>query len=185
MSQVHLHTSEQGNPATTHEGQEVFVFPASFAQQRLWLIHQLEPDDPSYNVPTVLRLEGPLNVQGLQQALDEVGRRHEVLRTTFAIVNDGTAQLIHPQLRIPIDVIDLGDVPAEKRWDEALRRVREEAKQPFDLEAGPVVRALLLRLEDDDHLSILTMHHIICDAWSQKVLVQEISALYDAYLHER
>src|ERR1044072_7847622 len=157
MSQVHLHTSEQGNPATSAEEQEVFVFPASFAQQRLWLIHQLEPDDPSYNVPTVLGLEGPLNVQALQQALDEVVRRHEVLRTTFAIVNDGTAQLSHPQLSIPHDVIDLGDVPAEKRWDEALRRVREEAKQPFDLEAGPVVRALLLRLEDDAHLSILTI----------------------------
>jgi amino acid adenylation domain-containing protein len=169
----------------THDEQEVFVFPASFAQQRLWLIHQLEPDDPSYNVPTVLRLEGKLNVGALQQALDEVVRRHEVLRTTFAIVNDGPAQIIHPQFRIPIDVINLGDVPAAERWNEAMRRVTKEAWQPFDLEAGPLLRALLLRLEEDDHLSILTMHHIICDAWSQTVLVEEISALYDAYLHER
>jgi amino acid adenylation domain-containing protein len=169
----------------THDEQEVFVFPASFAQQRLWLIHQLEPDDPSYNVATVLRLEGQLNVQALQQALDEVVRRHEVLRTTLAIVNDSTAQIIHPQLRIPIDMIDLGDVPAEERSNDAMRRVSEEAWQPFDLEAGPLLRVLLLRLEEDDHLSILTMHHIICDAWSRTVLVEEISALYDAYLHER
>ena len=104
----------------THDEQEVFVFPASFAQQRLWLIHQLEPDDPSYNVPTVLRLEGSLNVDALQRALDEVVRRHEVLRTTFEIVNDGPAQIIHPQLRIPIDVIDLRDVAAAERWSEAI-----------------------------------------------------------------
>ncbi|HET6978722.1 MAG TPA: amino acid adenylation domain-containing protein [Pyrinomonadaceae bacterium] len=169
----------------THEEQEVFVFPASFAQQRLWLIHQLEPGDPSYNVATVLRLEGKLNVGALQRALDEVVRRHEVLRTTFAIRRDGTAQIIHPQLRIPIDAIDLRDVPAEERWDDAIRRVTAEAWQPFDLEAGPLLRVLLVRLADDDHLSILTMHHIICDAWSRKVLVEEISALYDAYLHDR
>ncbi len=185
MSQARLQQMNLTDSTANAGEQEVFVFPASFAQQRLWLIHQLEPDDPSYNVPTVLRLEGQLNVQALQQALDEVVRRHEVLRTTFAIVNDRTAQIIHPQFRIPIDMIDLGDVPAAERWHEALRRVREEAKQPFDLEAGPVLRALLFRLKEDDHLSILTMHHIICDAWSQKVLVQEISALYDAYLHER
>jgi amino acid adenylation domain-containing protein len=169
----------------THDEQEVFVFPASFAQQRLWLIHQLEPNDPSYNIPTVLRLQGQLNVTALQQALDEVVRRHEVLRTTFAIVNEKTAQIIHPQLQIPIERIDLGDVPAEERWNEAMRRVTEQAWQPFDLEAGPVLRASLLRLEEEDHLSILTMHHIICDAWSQTVLVGEISALYDAYVHER
>ena len=185
MSQARLEAVELADQITNADEQEVFVFPASFAQQRLWLIHQLEPDDPSYNVPTVLRLEGQLNVQALQQALDEVIRRHEVLRTTFAIVNDRTAQIIHPRLRIPIDIIDLRDLPAEERWDEAMRRVTEAAWQPFDLETGPLLRALLLRLDDDDHLSILTMHHIICDAWSQTVLVQEISALYDAYLHER
>ena len=168
-----------------HDEQEVFVFPASFAQQRLWLIHQLEPDDPSYNVPTVLRLEGSLNVDALQRALDEVVRRHEVLRTTFEIVNDGPAQIIHPQFRIPIDVIDLGDVAAAERWSEAIAQVTKEAWQPFNMEEGPLLRALLLRLDDDDHLSILTMHHIISDAWSRTVLVEEISALYDAYLHER
>src|SRR5215213_7409536 len=153
MSQARLHMSEEGNPATTHDEQEVFVFPASFAQQRLWLIHQLEPGDPSYNVPTVLRLEGWLNVAALQRALDEVVRRHEVLRTTFAIVNDGPAQLIHPQRRIPIEVRELSEIPAAERWDEAMRRVVAEAWQPFDLEAGPLLRVLLLRLEDDDHLS--------------------------------
>ncbi|HKN84164.1 MAG TPA: amino acid adenylation domain-containing protein, partial [Pyrinomonadaceae bacterium] len=169
----------------TDDEQEVFVFPASFAQQRLWLVHQLEPDDPSYNVPTVLRLEGPLNVQALQRALDEVVRRHEVLRTTFAIVNDGPVQIVHPQLRIPIDLIDLRDVPATERWLEAMRRVTKDAWQPFNLEEGPLLRALLLRLDDEDQLSILTMHHIISDAWSRKVLVEEISALYDAYLNDK
>jgi amino acid adenylation domain-containing protein len=185
MSKARLQQMELTDSTADADEQEVFVFPASFAQQRLWLIHQLEPDDPSYNVATVLRLEGQLNVGALQQALDEVVRRHEVLRTTFAIVNDGPAQIIHPDLRIPIDVVDLGDFPAAERWNEAMRRVTEQAWQPFDLEAGPLLRALLLRLEEDDHLSILTMHHIISDAWSKSVLVEEISALYDAYLHDQ
>ncbi len=169
----------------THDEQEVFVFPASFAQQRLWLIHQFEPDDPSYNVSNVLRLEGLLSVDALQRALDEVVRRHEVLRTTFAIVNDGPAQIVHPELRIPIDVFDLRELPAAERWSEAIRRVTEDAFQPFNMEDGPLLRGLLVRLDDDDHLSILTMHHIISDAWSRKVLVEEISILYDAYLHDR
>src|SRR2546423_13018042 len=185
MSQAGLSKSPPTDPEIMHDEQEVFVFPASFAQQRLWLVHQLEPDDPSYNVPTVLRLEGPLNVYALQRALDEVVRRHEVLRTTFAILNDGTVQIIHPQLRIPIDVIDLRDVPAAERWSEAIGRVKRDAWQPFNLEKGPLLRALLLRLHDDDHLSMLMMHHIISDAWSRKVLVEEISALYDAYLNDR
>src|SRR5437868_307352 len=185
MSQARVSKSPVTSPEITDDEQEVFVFPASFAQQRLWLVHQLEPDDPSYNVPTVLRLEGSLNVQALQQALDEVVRRHEVLRTTFAIVNDGPVQIVHPQLRIPIDLIDLRDVPATERWLEAMRRVTKDAWQPFNLEEGPLLRALLLRLDDEDQLSILTMHHIISDAWSRRVLVEEISALYDAYLNDK
>ncbi len=185
MSEVRLQQINQTESVANTGEQEVFVFPASFAQQRLWLIHQLEPDDPSYNVPTVLQLEGQLNVQALQQALDEVVRRHEVLRTTFEIVNGEPAQIIHPELRIPIDVIDLHDIAATERWSEAMRRVTKEAWRPFNLEEGPLLRGLLVRLDDDDHLSILTMHHIISDAWSRNVLVEEISTLYDAYLNDR
>jgi amino acid adenylation domain-containing protein len=169
----------------TNDEQEVFVFPASFAQRRLWFLYQLEPGDPSYNVPTVLRLEGPLNVVALQQALDEVVRRHEVLRTTFALVNDEPVQVIHPEVHVTIQTIDLRHLPAPDRWDDAMRRVAEDAWQPFNLEQGPLLRALLLQLDDDDHVSILTMHHIISDAWSKMVLVEEISKLYEAYQQDQ
>ncbi|WP_394831236.1 non-ribosomal peptide synthase/polyketide synthase [Pendulispora rubella] len=155
--------------------------PLSFAQQRLWFLDQLEPGGSSYNVPAAFRLRGGLDAAILGRVFGEVVRRHEALRTTFAS-NGGTAtQVVHPPppaWDLPIaDLTGLPDAEAEVR-----RRVHDEAMRPFDLAKGPLLRTTLLRLAPEEHVLLLTMHHIVSDGWSTGVLVQEIAALYGAFL---
>ncbi|WP_164014709.1 non-ribosomal peptide synthetase [Pyxidicoccus trucidator] len=155
--------------------------PLSFTQQRLWFIDQLEPGTATYNMPTALRLEGMLDAQALQAALAEVVRRHEALRTTFASREGQPTQFIHPDSDFRLSQVDLEPLPADERQDEARRLAREEALRPFDLANGPLLRALLLRLAEDEHVLLLTLHHIVSDGWSMGVLVQEVAALYTAF----
>jgi amino acid adenylation domain-containing protein len=157
--------------------------PASFAQQRLWFLDQLEPGSSAYNIPIAVRLIGALDGTALERALNEVVRRHEALRTTFASAAGVPRQVIAPSLIVPMPVTDLGGLPAERREDEALRRLREEAERPFDLARGPLVRAGLLRLGERAHVVLVTMHHIVSDGWSIGVLVREVAALYEAFQH--
>jgi len=159
------------------------ALPLSFAQQRLWFLDQLEPNSPFYNLPEAARLTGALDADALARALNQVVRRHEALRTTFATLNDQPAQIIAPALTIDLPVDDLRDDAA--RETRARQIATEEARRPFDLARGPLLRARLLRLRVDEHIVLLTMHHIIGDAWSSNVLIQEIGALYDAFIHER
>jgi amino acid adenylation domain-containing protein len=154
--------------------------PLSFAQQRLWFLDQLVPNSPFYNVPTAVRLDGALDLPALAHSLNGVVRRHEALRTTFAIVDGQPAQLIAAALHLPLPLIDLHAIRAEQRQSLALRLVVAEARRPFDLVRGPLVRALLLRLAADEHLLFLAMHHIISDGWSMGVLIGEVAALYAA-----
>ncbi|MBI5649978.1 MAG: amino acid adenylation domain-containing protein [Chloroflexi bacterium] len=165
---------------STSSGQ---ALPLSFAQQRLWFLDQLEPNSPFYNLPEAARLTGALDVNALERALNEVVRRHESLRTTFATLNDQPAQIIAPALTLALPVDDLRD--DADREARALQIATEEARRPFDLARGPLLRARLIRLRDDEHIVLLTMHHIIGDAWSSNVLIQEIGALYDAFIHGR
>ncbi|MFZ5918977.1 MAG: amino acid adenylation domain-containing protein [Chloroflexota bacterium] len=153
----------------------------SFAQQRLWFLDQLEPNSPFYNIPEAMRFRGPLDADVLAQCLNEVVRRHEVLRTTFRTQDGRPAQVIAPEMHLSLPLTDLGHLPAEEREAEALRLAQEEAQRPFDLARGPLLRARLLRLEQQDHFVLLTMHHIAGDDWSTGVLVQEISILYQAF----
>ncbi|HOR01623.1 MAG TPA: condensation domain-containing protein, partial [Anaerolineae bacterium] len=155
--------------------------PLSFAQQRLWFLDQLEPGTASYNVPDRLRLRGALDVTALERSLNEVVRRHEVLRTTFPTVDGRPAQAITPAPALALPLIDLQHLPGAEREAEAARLAAEEAARPFDLARGPLGRATLLRLAPEEHVVLLTLHHIVCDEWSSGVVVQEVAALYQAF----
>ncbi|MBZ4377478.1 non-ribosomal peptide synthetase, partial [Corallococcus sp. AS-1-6] len=148
--------------------------PLSFAQQRLWFIDQLEPGTALYNVPVALRLEGDLDVGILERALREVMRRHEALRTTFAVQDDQPIQVIHSDMALHLE---RAVVPAE----DARQRIEQEMLKPFDLSRGPLIRALLLKLGESEHALVVTMHHIVSDGWSLGVLIREVGVLYTAY----
>ena len=155
--------------------------PLSFAQQRLWFVHQLNPADPSYNVPLTLRMKGSLRVDALEQALNEIVRRHEILRTTFAAVDDEPVQVIAPESKIAIPIRDLTALPEAHREAEARSRAAEQTGRPFDLSKGPLLRTTLLRLGEQDHVLLLDTHHIVTDGWSNRILMNELATLYEAF----
>ncbi len=155
--------------------------PLSFAQQRLWFLEQLEPEHSFYNLPFTARLSGPLAVQMIERALNEIVRRHEALRTTFVLEDGAPVQIIAEELKIDLEVIDLRSTLEEDREAEGERRVMDAAMQPFDLERGPLFRAKLFRLTESDHILLLIMHHIVTDGWSMGVLYRELTSLYSVF----
>ncbi|MGH7828769.1 MAG: amino acid adenylation domain-containing protein, partial [Candidatus Binatia bacterium] len=155
--------------------------PLSFAQQRLWFLDQFVPNSSFYNVPIGLRLKGPLDVSPLERSLNEIVRRHEALRTTFPTVAGQPVQLISASPVLPLPIVDLTHLAASEREDEALRLANEEAQRPFDLARGPVLRTILFHLAAEDHILLLTLHHIVSDAWSTGVLYRELTVLYEAF----
>ncbi|MDQ1593089.1 MAG: hypothetical protein QOG71_3716, partial [Pyrinomonadaceae bacterium] len=155
--------------------------PLSFAQQRLWFIDQLEPGNPAYNVPFAVRLTGTLNVAALTDSLNEIVRRHEVLRTTFPTVDGAPVQLIHEAQPVPVPVEHLEHLSPAEREQAARELAGTEAGKSFDLAAGSLLRALLVRLSEQEHVLVVVLHHIISDGWSTGVLVREFSQLYAAY----
>ncbi|RYZ36976.1 MAG: non-ribosomal peptide synthetase, partial [Myxococcaceae bacterium] len=159
--------------------------PLSFAQQRLWFIDQLEPGTALYNIPVAVRLEGTLRREVLEQALREVVRRHEALRTTFTEANGQALQAIHPEVDLSLDAVDLSGLDAGAREEEARRQLGQEMQRPFNLQTGPLVRARLVKLDAQEHVLALTMHHIVSDGWSLGVLVRELGALYEAFAQGR
>jgi amino acid adenylation domain-containing protein len=155
--------------------------PLSFAQQRLWFLEQLEPGSTAYNMPAAVRLTGELNVGALAQAMSEIIRRHEVLRTSFTLRDGRPVQLIAEARPISLAPVDLSHLSEEERENEARRLATEEAARPFDLSSGPLLRVSLLRLGEDEHILIVTMHHIVSDGWSMGILVHELATLYAAF----
>ncbi len=158
--------------------------PLSFAQQRLWIVDQLQPGSAAYNVPFAIHLSGPLSLPALQRALDSLVHRHESLRTTFSVHAGQPFQVISPLATLPLTVVDLSQLPAEEREQTLRKRSDEEARQPFDLSRGPLVRATLLRAEETQNVLVLTMHHIVSDGWSMDVLFRELSTLYAAFVRD-
>ncbi len=158
---------------------------ASFGQERLWALQQIEPDDASYVVPLTLRVPGPLDAGALERALREIGRRHEVLRTTFAASGGRPVQVIHDDLDLRLSREDLRHLPRREAEEQAAEASRLEARRPFDLARGPLLRARLLALADDDHLLLLSLHHIVADAWSVGVLLHELRVLHEAFAQDR
>ena len=156
--------------------------PLSFAQQRLWFMHQLEPDSPFYNSPFSLSLEGALDVRALEATLNEIVRRHEILRTQYEVFDDEPVQVITPARPFGIPLVDLAALPEGARREEALRLAASEAQRPFDLRRAPMLRVRLLRLSETEHMLLFAMHHIVTDVGSMNVLIGEVAALYPAYL---
>jgi amino acid adenylation domain-containing protein len=154
--------------------------PLSFAQQRLWFIDQLDRGNPAYNFPIAVRLTGSLNVAALEQSLNEIVRRHEALRTTYGEVKGQPVQIISPTLTLPLPALDLRALSESDREAQAMRLAVEESRLPFDLARGPLLRVILLKLDDEEHVLLLTVHHIVTDGWSMGVFFREIAALYEA-----
>jgi non-ribosomal peptide synthetase component F len=156
--------------------------PLSFAQQQLWVFDQMAPGSPVYNVPLGSRLrQQALDIAVLQRTFNEIVRRHESLRTTFPEENGQPRQVISPPAPAPLYIVDLSFLSKEVREREARHLVQQEAQRPFDLANGPLIRTGLLKLDEQDHIVLLTMHHIVSDGWSMGVLLNEITTLYDAF----
>ncbi|HEU0052520.1 MAG TPA: condensation domain-containing protein, partial [Longimicrobium sp.] len=156
--------------------------PLSFPQQRLWFLDRLSPGTAAYNIPAPIRLRGPLRPAVVERALDALRERHESLRTTFAVRDDEPVQVVHPLVPVPLPVDDLSALSAAARETEVRRIVDGDAHTGFDLERGPLFRARLVRLGDEEHVLALNFHHSISDAWSLGVFSRELERLYDAFL---
>ncbi|MEQ8755470.1 MAG: condensation domain-containing protein, partial [Coleofasciculus sp. G1-WW12-02] len=157
------------------------VLPLSFSQYRLWLLEQLQPGSIAYNMATALHLVGSLNVAALEQALNEIVRRHEALRTTFCVVDGQPIQVIAPSLTMKLSVRNLSEVSEAERVQKVQPLVKQWSQQLFDLTQGPLLRSMLLQLDQQEHLLVLSLHHIVADGWSAGVFFRELTTLYNAF----
>jgi hypothetical protein len=156
--------------------------PLSFAQQRLWLLDQLEPGNRVYHIPTVLRLKGKLNIDVLSAALDEIVCRHEILRTSFPAAGELPWQMIQLPASLPLEKADLRSIPLEFRESKLRELIDSHIQKPFDLAHGPLFRVALYITEEQQYVLCLSVHHIIYDAWSIPIFVRELNTLYSAFL---
>jgi amino acid adenylation domain-containing protein len=161
------------------------AFPASFAQQRLWFLDQLDAGTAAYNLPRAFQIVGPLDVDVLTRAFWTVVSRHAPLRTIFDWVDGEARQIVLSDLKVNIPVLDLSDLPPEEREAEALRIVCEEGKKPFNLSEGPLLRVCLVRLQPDRHTLVLVIHHIVTDGWSISILFREVTTCYAAFIRNQ
>jgi amino acid adenylation domain-containing protein len=158
------------------------TFVASFGQQRLWFLDQLEPGTAAYNLPRAFSITGPLNISVLQRALQTVVARHSSLRTVFDSVNGECRQVVLSDITLEIPLVDLSEKPEQNREAEALEVITEESKKPFDLNNGPLLRCLLVRLGLERYIFLLVLHHIIVDGWSISILFRELTSAYASLL---
>ena len=168
-------------PAAIPHRTEFSPAPLSFAQQQLWLMDQMKPGNAAYNIPISLRLTRKLYVAVLEKSLNEIVRRHEALRTTFDTVDGQPAEIVAPFGVVPLPVVDLRGLVQAEREAEARRLAAREAQWSFDLKRGPLVRVSLLRLDEEEHLLFLTMHHVVSDGLSMEIFIQEMFTLYLAF----
>jgi len=158
---------------------EVFAFPVSPGQQRLWFLEQFHPGTPLYNSPVAVRINGPLDIPVLERALNHIVQRHEILRTRFDLREGQPVQIVATSMQLQLVIADLGLLPEPDREREARRAAREEAQRPFDLTRLPLLRTNLLRLSATEHIFVLTAHHIIFDGWSLTLFFRELAAIYE------
>jgi amino acid adenylation domain-containing protein len=171
--------SSMDTPAITRCARQGHA-PLSYAQQRLWFLDQLAPGSPVYNIPEAIRLKGPFSPEALEQSFSEIIRRHEALRTTFQALDGQPVQAISPEFRFSLAQLDLSHLPQAAQEEETRRLALAEAQKPFDLTRDLMLRATLLRLAQEEHVLLITMHHIASDAWSIGILYQELATLYRA-----
>ena len=177
-----LHSQEPGSgppPVSRREGTE--PAPLSLGQERLWFLEQLEPGSGVYNVCRAYRLKGSLNLTALEISLNEIVRRHEVLRSAIKIQDQHTFQIVQQSFELEITLVDLQSLSHRAREDALQERIREAAETRFDFSAGRFLRAEMLRIDADERVLILTTHHIVSDAWSMGILSSELWALYGTY----
>jgi amino acid adenylation domain-containing protein len=172
--------SESITPPIKSVSREIHL-PLSFAQQRLWFLDRLETGTLAYNGSTAVHLQGVLNVAVLEQCINEIVRRHEVLRTSFPMADGQPIQAVAPTLKLSLPVVDLRGLQCDQQEEKVQQLVTQEAQRPFNLTEVPLLRVTLLQLGDAEHLFILTIHHIVSDAWSAGVFIREIAALYEAF----
>jgi len=165
----------------TPHTKEERVFPLLFSQEHLWMLDQLEPGNPAYNLSGAIRLIGVLDVSALMRSFNEIVRRHEILRTTFSMNGEHPVQRVAPELKVPLPIIDLGNSDDVHDESELSTLISAEVRRPFDLALGPLLRTTLLRLSPNEHIVILALHHIVYDGWSSGVLIHELATLYDAF----
>jgi non-ribosomal peptide synthetase component F/acyl carrier protein len=177
--------AEAAGPALRPRPRAGGPLPCSYAQQRLWLLDRLDPGKPFYNTAFHVRLRGALDADALSRAVESLRERHEVLRTTLEERGGEPVQVIHAHVPSPLPVVDLQHVPAEARDAEVERRSWDDAHAPFDLARGPLLRATLLKLAEDDHALLLTLHHAASDGWSMGVIARELGSLYAAFAEGR
>ncbi|HEX6290915.1 MAG TPA: condensation domain-containing protein, partial [Herpetosiphonaceae bacterium] len=157
------------------------ALPLSFAQQRLWFLSQMDPTSPAYNIPNAMRVRGPLNAAALEQSLNAIVRRHEVLRSTFSAEAGQPVQLVAQTLVVPLPLVDLQFLPLEEREGVAIKMAADEAQRPFDLQTGPLLRANLLQLDAEDYVLLWSVHHIAADGWSMSIFMRELLTCYRAF----
>ena len=155
--------------------------PLSFAQRQMWVIDRMTPGNPAYNVPVGYRIKGALNVTALEHSVNEIIKRHEVLRTTFAVKDGDPLQLIHPALTIKITVTELDHLPGEEREDRLQALASEESVRSFDLSRLPLIRVSLFKLGEAEHVVIINLHHIVADGLSIGLMLDELDTFYRAF----
>ncbi|MBD1806974.1 hypothetical protein H6F98_16165 [Microcoleus sp. FACHB-SPT15] len=155
--------------------------PLSFSQERLWSLHQLKPDSSSHNIPLALRITGLLNIPALEQSLNQILRRHETLRTTFTTVDGQPVQVVAPERTLTLPIVNLQELSSDQRETESLRLATEEAQRLFNLDSGPLLRATLLQLGEQEYVLLVTIHQVVFDGWSEGVLFRELEALYETF----
>jgi aspartate racemase len=169
---------DEENTSTDSATAEVFVFPTTVAQRRFWLLDQLKPGNPAFNIPLAARLVGPLRFDLLEQAVNNVLYRHEILRTNFTVLEGELVQLIHPVQSMHLDRYDISGCPDGEREAQVTRLMLQEGERPFSLSKGLLLRGGLIKVHEEEHVMMLTMHHICADGWSNGVLLREVAQAY-------
>ena len=182
---------------TTHEAMEISEdsrilhqlqdrrLPLSYFQERLWFMEQWEPGKATYNLSLAYGLKGGVNVGAIEESINAVIERHEILRTSFVAENDQLCQFVAPILRLSLATIDLRTTPEVERNEASLHLAQEDARRPFDLAHGPLLRALLIQLDNEEGLLVFTVHQIVCDGWSMRILLSEFWQYYEAISQNR
>jgi hypothetical protein len=157
-------------------------YPMSAAQKRLWFLNQLDPESAFYNIPSALRLKGSLNVPALEKSINEIIKRHEVLRASFHIDDKGEPQqIIAGKLIVPLNQLDISDIPADKTEAKVQQLLKDEAAAVFKIDQAPLMLVSFIKLNSGEYVLIINMHHIIADGWSIVVFIQEVIVLYQAF----
>jgi thioesterase domain-containing protein len=176
--------SLEGERLATGTESDIFVMPATPSQSRFWLLHQMHPDNHALNMPIAWTCRGTFSPAVAAAALTELVRRHESLRTTFEVVDGQLAQVIHPPTEVPLPMEDLRHLPSDTRRKQADAIIHEQARIQIDMEKGPLLLARAIQMADNEHILLITIHHSVCDGWSNGVVLRDFAAIYDAMMRD-